>query len=217
MLVVVVAMGLGAVVPRGGGGAPGGETVLVIAGPIHTDVALPVDARTRELFGFVEAAGVPLGDPRARWILFGWGGRAFYLETPRWRDLRPGPVLRALTVDRAALHVDVIGDVPDGVPGVVAVELPPGGRERLEGAILRTFSLGPRGEPLAIPGEAYGATDAFFEAEGRFNLFLGCNTWTGAVLREAGLRTGWWTPLPQTLVPSLRWLNAEAVTGPEPR
>lgn len=217
MLVVLLAMGLGAVLPRGGGEGTGGDTILVIAGPIHTDVALPVDERTRRLFGFVEGAGVPIGDPRARWLLVGWGGRAFYLGTPRWRDVRPGPVLRALTVDGAALHVDVIGELPEGVPGVVALELPPGGRERLEGAILRTFTLGPEGEPLAIPGEAYGTTDAFFEAEGWFNLLLGCNTWTAEVLREAGLRTGWWTPLPATLMPALRWHNEGAVTGPGPR
>ncbi|MGG2475846.1 DUF2459 domain-containing protein, partial [Rhizobium sp. BR5] len=41
----------------------------------------------------------------------------------------------------------------------------------------------------------------FFEANGWFNAVAGCNTWSAAMLREAGIRTGWWTPLP----PLLRW------------
>lgn len=220
VLALALAMALGVAVPRGVGGGdgvgdgpgdgPGGDTVLVIAGPIHTDLALPVDARTRALFGFVEGAGVPLGDPGARWLLLGWGGRSFYLETPRWEDLRPGPVLRSLGLDRSVLRVDVVGDIPEGVPGVTRLRLPPGGRERLEALALATFSRGAEGAPVAVaPG--FGATDAFFAAEGRFNLLLGCNTWTAAALRAAGVRTGWWTPLPQGLVASVRWHDPGAV------
>ena len=60
------------------------------------------------------------------------------------------------------------------------------------------------GAPRPIPGSGYGPADLFFEARGRFNALLGCNTWTAAALRAAGLRTGWWNPIPQTLAISLR-------------
>ena len=44
---------------------------------------------------------------RTHWLILGWGGRAFYLETPDWADLKPMPVIKALTVDRAVMHVGV--------------------------------------------------------------------------------------------------------------
>ncbi|WP_318246556.1 DUF2459 domain-containing protein [Rhizobium sp. T1470] len=53
---------------------------------------------------------------------------------------------------------------------------------------------------------SYGENDAFFEAEGYFNAFLGCNTWTATALRQAGLVSGWWTALPWMLRASL-WLH----------
>ncbi len=55
-----------------------------------------------------------------------------------------------------------------------------------------------------IEGAAYGLDDAFFEARGGFNALAGCNTWTAAMLRQGGLTTGWWTPLPQLLDWSVR-------------
>ena len=180
----------------------GPAQVLVLAGPIHTDIAIPIDEATRERFGFLRAAGVPIDDPAARWLLFGWGGRAFYLETPTWRDLRPGPVARALTVDRAVLHVDVLGEVAVPQEGVRAYAVDATARERLETAILASFDVR-GGRPAVIPDKGYGVTDRFFEATGWFNLFGGCNTWTAAMLREAGLTTGWWTPLSATLLWSL--------------
>lgn len=198
-LAVVLALALGVLIPRGAGAPPGPERILLLAGPIHTDIALPLDAPTRERFAFLEAAGVPIGHPGAAWLVLGWGGRAFYLETPTWADLRPGPVLRALTLDASVVHADVAGPIAVPQEGVVALDLSQASRARLEDAILASLA-----DPVtAIPGASYGPTDAFFEGRGRFNLLLGCNTWTAAVLREAGVATGLWTPLPRTLLWSL--------------
>jgi hypothetical protein len=51
--------------------------ILVVTNPIHTDIAIPIDARIRDKFAFLEQAGIPAGHPDARWLVFGWGGRAF--------------------------------------------------------------------------------------------------------------------------------------------
>jgi uncharacterized protein (TIGR02117 family) len=218
-VLILLALVLGIVLPRppagtASGAGPAETTILVLAGSIHTDIALPLDARTLDRFAFAEAAGVPLRDPRARWLVIGWGGRAFYLETRTWAELRPGPVLRALTLDASALHVDVATEVSLDQPGVLPLRLSGSGRAALEDAILATFARSD-GQPRPIPGEGYGWSDRFFEARGRFNLLLGCNTWTAAMLREAGLTTGWWTPLPSTLLASLR-LHNEPLAAPSP-
>ncbi len=75
--------------------------ILVVSNPIHTDLAFPLDEETLARFPFLEAAGLPVRHPLARWVIFGWGGRSFYLETPTWAELKPLPVLRSLTVDRS--------------------------------------------------------------------------------------------------------------------
>ena len=54
------------------------------------------------------------------------------------------------------------------------------------------------GSMILIPNAAYGPNDAFFEAEGRYHCFNTCNCWTGRALQAAGIRTGWYTPLPGT-------------------
>ena len=78
--------------------------------------------------------------------------------------------------------------------------------ERLLAFIEGSFQTGPDG-PVWIADSAYGELDGFFEAKGHFTAVLGCNTWAAQALREAGLRTGWWNPLPQTLGMSLDLYN----------
>ena len=63
------------------------------------------------------------------------------------------------------------------------------------------------GRITAIPDTAYGPNDDFFEANGWFSAAVGCNTWTAGALREAGIRTGWWNPLPVSLSMSLDLYN----------
>ncbi|MER9496898.1 DUF2459 domain-containing protein [Mesorhizobium sp. M0587] len=44
--------------------------------------------RVRRRFHFLVDAGLPSDAPEVRYIVFGWGGRAFYLETPTWSQLK---------------------------------------------------------------------------------------------------------------------------------
>jgi uncharacterized protein (TIGR02117 family) len=182
----------------------GGETqrILVLSNAIHTDLAIRLDATTRSDYAFLEASGIPVGDPAAEWLVIGWGGRAFYLETPTWADLKPVPVLRALTIDSSAMHVDVAGAIDETHPAVRRVDLSIDEFRHLSDFIRGSF-VWRDGGVVVIPGAGHGAYDQFFEAHGWFNALLGCNTWTAAALRAAGQRTGWWTPLPPFLLWSL--------------
>ena len=40
----------------------------------------------------------------------------------------------------------------------------------------------------------------FYEAVGPYSAFYTCNSWTGRALREAGVKTGLWTPLSQSIM-----------------
>lgn len=176
--------------------------VLAIGNPIHTDIAIPIDAELLERFAPLLRAGIRADLPGARHLVFGWGSRAFYVETPTWADLKPGPLLAALTLDESVVHVSVAGMIGETSAPIRGFQLTEAEHDRLLTFIEGSFRKGPDGW-IAIPGASYGEFDGFFEANGRFNALLGCNTWAAAALRQAGLRTGWWNPLPHTLGLSL--------------
>ena len=212
LLAAVLAVVLGTVLPRpllpasASAAGAAGTRILLLSGPIHTDIAVPLTEETRARFGFVEAAGVPLAHPPAEWLIFSWGGRSFYLETPTWSELKPRPVFKALTVDRSVMHVDIAGRIVEPQASVAGFELDEAGYDRLLAFIAESFT---RKADAVVPidGFSYNGNDRFFEAEGSFNALFGCNTWTARALREAGLRTGLWNPVPPSLGLSLRLHN----------
>ncbi|WP_200934714.1 TIGR02117 family protein [Rhizobium sp. Leaf341] len=210
-LVLALAAGFGAILPQplfapSGDGGEGTRRILVLSNPIHTDIAIPVDAESLERFSFLRENGVPVDDPAARWMVFGRGGRAFYLQTPTWADLKPLPLLRGLTLDRAVLHVDVLGALDEPTPTVQGYDIGPVAYQRLLETIAADFER-LHGQVVPVPDVRYGQTDRFFEATGWFTALAGCNTWTARVLRAAGLRTGVWNPLPVSLAFSLQHFN----------
>ncbi|MER9725964.1 MULTISPECIES: TIGR02117 family protein [unclassified Mesorhizobium] len=212
MLIIVVALAatLGTLVPRplwpASAAGEGTRHILVLENPIHTDIAIPVDDEVRRRFHFLVAAGIPVDAPEVRYIVFGWGGRAFYLETPSWSQLKAVPVLKALTLDASVMHVDIAGTIAEPHRAVTGFDIDEEHFAALLDYIDASFQQRPHG-PVVIENAAYSSFDRFFEANGHFNALVGCNTWTAAGLRTAGLRTGWWNPLPASLGLSMRFYN----------
>ena len=204
---VALAVALGALVPRPLWPAiaegEGTRHILVLKNPIHTDIAVPLDDGVRRRFAFLANAGLPMDVPDARYIVFGWGGRAFYLETPTWSQLKAVPVLKALTLDASVMHVDIAGAIKDPHPDVAGFDIDEAHFVALLDYIAASFRQGPNG-PMVVENSGYSTYDRFYEADGHFNALVGCNTWTAAGLRTAGLRTGWWNPIPVSLWWSLR-------------
>jgi uncharacterized protein (TIGR02117 family) len=203
---------LGAVIPHPAvfeqpNGTPLVQRILVVSNPIHTDIAIPLDAQSLAALPFLAETGLPVGHPDARWLLIGWGGRAFYLETPSFADMKPEPTFKALTIDASVMHVDVLGEVDQANPIVTPMDLSEAGYVRMLSEIAASFSR-VDGTVQPIDGYALTGNDKFYEAEGSFNaIFVGCNAWTARMLRSAGVRTGIWLPLPATLTASLGLFN----------
>jgi len=63
-----------------------------------------------------------------------------------------------------------------------------------------SFQYDPKGRTMPILGRGYGASDMFYEAVGPYSAVYTCNSWTGAALRHAGVKTGVWTPLSQSIM-----------------
>nr|WP_197975482.1 TIGR02117 family protein [Rhizobium sp. CFBP 8762] len=209
VLFIVLALVFGVVIPRPFHSQPivaGSARILVLSNPIHTDIAIPVSADLLKRFAFLKADGLLAEASGAQYIVFGWGGRSFYTETPTWADLKFWPAFRSLTIDRSVLHVELTGDFNLPQEGVLPLEVSPDGMTSLLSFIEASFTRGPNG-PVVLSGFSYGLNDLFYEANGSFNALVGCNTWTAAALHRAGFVTGAWTPLPPLLTRSLSLHN----------
>ncbi|MFD1786744.1 TIGR02117 family protein [Sphingomonas floccifaciens] len=173
--------------------ADAGVRIYVIDNGIHTGIVVPAAG-----WDDIVRPG-DFRDPRYAghgWRSFGWGDRAFYIETPTWRDVRVGTVLRAaLGSERTVMHVDALAEPRTG-PDVRSIVLRPDEFARLSAFIRASFAQGG-----AIPG--YGPDDVFYPARGRYSAIRTCNAWTGEALRYAGVRIGAWTP---TSGGVMRWL-----------
>jgi uncharacterized protein (TIGR02117 family) len=216
LVLIAFAVAAGTVLPRGHADdiAANSRPILVLKNPIHTDIALPVDAELLARFSFLRDSGLDIDNPGLAYLIIGWGGRSFYTETPTWADLKPVPVLKSFTLDQSVMHVALAGQIPLTDASVTALNISDDGYRSLLGFIEASFSR-PQGNPVPLLGKSYGSDDAFFEANGYFNALLGCNTWTAAALRAAGIKTGWWTPLPPLLITSLH-LHNDVAAVPAP-
>ncbi len=183
---------------------PQSQTIGLIQGPIHTDILLPLTPAIRARFAFAEAAGVPLNDPRAAWLLVGWGAQGFYTTAGSYADITASAVLTAATGDASVLRLDALGPLPD-MPGLTFLPLSGPQLQALLATLDASFARDERGLPQPLNHPGFTPTDAFFHAHGGFNVFRTCNVWLGETLRAAGIPFGLWTPTTQSVALSLRW------------
>ena len=191
----LVAALMGSVLPANPGFAPpdDGVELFVETNGVHTGIVVPLvsdAADWRDLF-----QPEHMTDPRTygSHVLIGWGHEGVYRNAERWTDLRSGDAVSAIVgSERVLLHVYHL-HYPQAQPRYRrSLRVSEAQYRRLAGAIRRSIVTGPDGAPIGSPG--YGPSDLFYRAKGNYTAFTTCNEWTSAVLREAGVRTGIWTP-----------------------
>ena len=121
--------------------------LLLLSNPIHTDIAFPADADVLARFSFLGNAELPIYDQNVRWIVAGWGGREFYLETPTWSELKAGPLFKGLTLDRSVMHISLAGEMDPASEGVLPLDLSPEAFDRMVEATMAGFATDAGGVP----------------------------------------------------------------------
>jgi uncharacterized protein (TIGR02117 family) len=174
-----------------------GITVYLADNGIHVDIIMPASAQGLDWGPWVPKSDFAAPDPGARWVAFGSGEERVYLETPRWRDIKPRTVWSALAGGNRVMHVEWVAD-----PGYAAreVRLRPEEYRRLWAAVRADFALDARGRPQPIDHPGYGRSDAFYRATGKASAIRTCNSWAANRLRLAGIETSLWPPFVQGLV-----------------
>jgi uncharacterized protein (TIGR02117 family) len=176
-----------------------GVTMFVRTNGVHTWIMLPAVTPDMDWRPILPAAHLREPARAGNYLAFGYGNREFYLNTPRWADLRLGAALTAAFGEgRSLMHVEHELD-PRPDDHQKAVRISRAQHRILVAHILASFDRGVSGEPIPIIGRGYGPADIFYEARGPYNALITCNEWTGAALRAAGVRMGRWTPLSQSV------------------
>lgn len=174
------------------------QPVYLVANMLHADIAIPVNSLSLQEFAFLREAGIPLDNPALKYLILGWGSKAFYTSTKDYSDIELGTVWRAATGDDAVMHVAPAGELA-AVKDLVAVEMSEAGFARLVRFMADHFR-DPNGEAEVVEGATFGFGDVFYESTGYFHLLNPCNVWVSRALREAGLASGIWTPTTYSLL-----------------
>ena len=153
--------------------------VYVVAGGWHTEIGLPAD-----LIGGPLAALKP-SFPDARYLLFGWGARDYYMAA----DPGIGDLLRAMAPGPAVILVFPLEVSPEafaGAANVFALRLSPEGRRRISQFVWSDLAKDAAGAPRAVGAGPYPGS-VFYASVGTYDLGRTCNTWTAEALAAAGL------------------------------
>ena len=171
-----------------------GITIYLADNGVHADLIMPVAAAGLDWRDVLSPQDVARPPADARWVAFGAGERAVYLETPTWADLELPTAARALTRGERIVHVEWVGD-----PTYSAreIRLRPEEYRRLWAAIRSEFRDG-RAQKIAHKG--YGDADAFYLGTGRTSAVNTCNNWVASRLRLAGIKAPLWSPFVNGLV-----------------
>jgi uncharacterized protein (TIGR02117 family) len=193
---------IGSLVPvnRGWVEAGPGEpaiTVYLADNGVHSDIVMPALAQGLDWRPLLPKRDFAAAHPGAQWVAFGSGEERVYLETPRWRDIKPRTIWSALTGGNRVMHVEWVSDPSYAVR---EIRLRPAEYRRLWTAIRGDFALDAAGRPRHIAAPGYGCCDAFYWATGKASAIRTCNSWAANRLRLAGIKTSAWPPFVQGLV-----------------
>lgn len=193
---------IGSHIPANNGWIPAreGVDIFVESNGVHVGLIVPINEATENLSDLIRPDQLSDSGLFGTHVMIGWGHGLVYRNAETWADVKSGDIASAvLGSDDSILHIKhVINPVPQDNRKRIRVSQK---QYRLIAKQIRAaFRLDPDGRSTALP--AYGPDNLFYDSMGRYSAFNTCNTWTGRVLRNAGVRIGIWTPMPGGV---MRW------------
>ncbi|QTD56654.1 TIGR02117 family protein [Parasphingorhabdus cellanae] len=183
-----------------------GIELFIETNGLHTGIIIPIQSDVHDWSVLIRPEH--LDDPTVygSHVLVGWGHEGVYRNAEHWRDLRLKDAASAVFGSNdVLLHVYHL-KYPQTYPHYRrSFKVSEAEYRLIVEAINDRFVLDETGQ--SIPSKGYGKYDLFYRSQGHYNAFYTCNSWTGDVLRQAGIRTGIWTPFQGGV---MRWfLEAE--------
>lgn len=175
-------------------GQPEEITVYIKTNGAHTDIVVPVSNDIMDWSREMPCSNNISPDTDYSYVGIGWGDKGFFLDMPTWDDLTFRLAFNAaFWCNSTAMHATYYKQMQEG-DDCRRIMVSREQYARLVEFICSRFVRGKNGGFINIKTDAaYGMTDAFYEARGRYNLFYTCNTWTNDALAAAGQRHCLWT------------------------
>ncbi|OJJ14882.1 hypothetical protein BKI52_40725 [marine bacterium AO1-C] len=173
--------------------------IYIVSNGMHTDFVLPLhhlvkDWRqhfNRSRFGAYY---------QHRFISFGWGDQAFFLNSTKEGFPKLGTTLKAvLWPTKSLMHVSFYRSINTQADNVYKLNISAKQYQALVKFIFDSF-VTKQAQKFRYVAKGYGDYDFFFEAHRSYHLFFTCNNWTNRGLGAMNIRSGIWTPLEQGII-----------------
>lgn len=172
-------------------------SIYIKTNGVHTDIVVPVKNDRMDWSQLVQYAHTDAKDSTLEYIGIGWGDKGFYLQTPEWKDLKFSVAFKAMFhLGSSAIHATFYKRMNTG-EDCKEIRISNDEYDKLVTYIKNTFETDASGNSIHIESvnDGYGSTDAFYEANGRYDLFHTCNTWANSALKACDQRACLWTAL----------------------
>ena len=179
-----------------------GIEIMVGDNGIHTEIIMPLVSSVKDWRTTFPSSDVPDHARPYTHVAVSWGEREVFLNTPTWADLSLSTAIGAAFGGDGLLHV---AHYVRPAPGSSnrPLRLTRMQYAKLVAAIERQAPVPGAGKPL----QGYAGYDVFYDAPGTYHLGNTCNQWTSDTLAEAGVKAGFWTPLPGGV---MKWIRNPA-------
>lgn len=160
----------------------------------HTDIVVPVCNEIKNWSVDIPYQNNISQDSIYSYLAFGWGDKGFFIDMPTWDDLTFGLAFKAaFWLGTTAMHTTYYKDLAEA-DDCRQIMISKEQYKRLVNFITEQFEEDADGQFINIKTDAaYGLTDTFYEAKGRYNLFYSCNTWANNALKVSGQKHCLWT------------------------
>lgn len=192
----------GEAIPTGELPTVGERAIYIRSNGIHTELILPTESPEMDWKSFIVTES--FGDSISlEYVVFGWGDKGFFMNTPEWSDLTVKTASSALLLPTStAMHV-AYRDTPVENADCIKLMVSAKQYEEICSYVQNSFYSSTDQAEL-IPGKGYGKSDNFYEAKRSYHIFRTCNTWTSNALKEAGIKTSVLAIFPNSVMGHLR-------------
>jgi uncharacterized protein (TIGR02117 family) len=191
-----------------------GVEILLVNNGVHVDIVVPLRSADFDWMQYLQPTDFVRFNSEATHCMLGWGNREFYMETPTWSDLKMSSVLKAFAgMGNTVVHVGLCSNLGWDPSRNRRIRMTREQYERLCKFLLGTFRYNSQDQFQPILNAHYGDSDAFYEANGHYNLFRTCNVWAGQAMAKSGVRVGYWTWTPELLFSCLPESYSAEKTG----
>jgi len=175
-----------------------GIDIYVETNGVHVSIILPLHNDKGILRNKLQASHMRHPQYHSEYAMIGWGHKGVYLRAENWNDLTLSDASSAVFgTGNSLLHIYYL-QKPKPSSYRKKIRISQVQYFHILNNIARYFQYNNNGKLNVYTG--YSPNNIFYEANGRYSILNTCNVWAGRMLREAGIKIGYWTVFSQSIM-----------------